>query len=181
MLVMIYDKKIYGKNIYLQNLDLKYCQKYYVDWLNDKSINSYIETRLSIQTLDSVTQYVKRLHESDDSYIFGIFCEGKHIGNVQLGPIHPVYRYAKVGYIIGSKKYWGKGIATEAIRLIKNFAFEILDLHRLEAFVFDDNIASQKALLKNGFLKEGTFRKRMLFRPDGIWSDYYFYGLINET
>lgn len=177
---MIYNKKLEGKKIYLQNLDLKYCQKYYVDWLNDTSINSYIEPRLYHQTIDSVTKYVKQLHDSSDGYIFGIFCKNEHIGNIQLSSIHPIYKYAKIGYIIGNKEFWGKGIATEAVGLIKKFAFETLNLRRLEAWVFEENIASQNVLSKNGFLKEGVFRKRACIRQGDKWSDYYEFGVLNE-
>ena len=177
---MIYNGIMNGKNICLKNLDLKYCQQYYVDWLNDTSINSYIEPRLYKQTIESVTQYVKELHESSDGYIFGMFCEDKHIGNIQLSAIHPIYKCGKIGYVIGEKEYWGRGIATEAIGLVKDFAFKTLNLHRLEALVFEEHIASQKALMKNGFVKEANFRKKVCMIPGGKWSDYYVYGVLNE-
>lgn len=178
---MIYDKKLQGKQIYLKNLGLEYCQQYYVDWLNDTSINSYIEPRLYHQTLEGVTKYVKDLHESSDGYIFGIFCEDKHIGNIQLSAIHPIYKCAKIGYVIGDKNYWGRGIATEAISLIKHFGFDILNLHRLEALVFEEHIASQKALGKNGFVKEATFIDKVKDIQNNRWCNYCVFGVINPN
>ena len=47
---------------------------------------------------------------------FAIKTTDKHIGNIKLGPINWIHRYGDISLLIGDKDYWGKGIATEAIR-----------------------------------------------------------------
>ena len=78
-----------------------------------------------------------------------------HIGNIKLGPINWVHRFADISLLIGDKNYWGKGIATEAIRLISNFAFKVINLRKVKAGCYASNIGSAKAFEKAGFKREG--------------------------
>ncbi|MGZ5472077.1 MAG: GNAT family N-acetyltransferase [Nitrososphaeraceae archaeon] len=63
-----------------------------------------------------------------------------------------VNKKANIGYWIG-KQYHGKGIATECIKLVVNYAFDLLDLEEILAYVFPDNNPSIRVLEKNGFVK----------------------------
>ena len=56
------------------------------------------------------------------------------------------------------RKYWGNGFATQAVGLAIGKGFEDLGVERIEAFVDPANIASQRVLEKNGFVKEGLLR-----------------------
>jgi len=60
------------------------------------------------------------------------------------------------------KKYWNRGYATEAIRLILQFGFSDLNLYRIYAGVFEPNIASRKVLEKYGFRQEGYWREAIV-------------------
>ncbi|HSF49265.1 MAG TPA: GNAT family protein, partial [Nitrososphaeraceae archaeon] len=59
---------------------------------------------------------------------------------------------ADIGYWIG-KQYQGKGIATECVKLVVNYAFDELKLEEILAYVFPDNNSSIRVLEKNGFEK----------------------------
>ncbi len=102
--------------------------------------------------------------------------DAKHIGNIKIGPIHFHYRYADISYFIGEKKMWNRGIATEAIKLICDFGFQNLQLHKIEAGVYEDAVGSWKALEKAGFLREGILREHVLHKDH--WRHVYKYGLI---
>uniref|UniRef100_A0A803Q1A3 N-acetyltransferase domain-containing protein n=1 Tax=Cannabis sativa TaxID=3483 RepID=A0A803Q1A3_CANSA len=70
----------------------------------------------------------------------------------------------ELGYVLGTK-YWGKGIATEAVKMVSEIIFkEWPHLVRLEALVDVENIGSQRVLEKVGFLREGILRKYMLLK-----------------
>lgn len=77
--------------------------------------------------------------------------EDKHIGNIEIGPINRIYRFADVGIIIGEKSFWGKGFATEAIKLIVNYAFNKLKLQKLIVGANKNNLSSIKMFRKAGF------------------------------
>ena len=81
-----------------------------------------------------------------------------------------------MGYQI-DQAYANRGYTTQALALIIDYAFNTLDLHRLEAGVMPANIGSIKVLEKNGFIKEGLVRKNV--KINGRWEDHYLYGLLN--
>lgn len=101
-----------------------------------------------------------------------------HIGNIKIGPIHKFYSYADISYFIGDKNYWGKGLATEAIKSLLKFGFEVINLNKIQAGVFASNIGSIKALEKAGLILEGNFRKQLY--TEDLCDDHLFYGILKE-
>lgn len=74
--------------------------------------------------------------------------------------------------------YWGKGLATEAVAILLQYAFEDLQLHRVEAGCAVDNIGSARVLEKSGMQQEGRKRKALPIR--GHWSDNFIYAILEE-
>ena len=73
-------------------------------------------------------------------------------GTIGIKDIDYVNKKAIIGYWIGTQ-YQGKGIATECIKLVVNYAFDILELEEISAYVFPDNNPSIRVLEKNRFVK----------------------------
>jgi len=191
---MTYKGILSGKLVTLRTIELSDCTEEYLSWLNDPMVNKYLETRLSTQTHQSIYDFVHEMIRSDSSYLFAMISNDsriKHIGNIKLGPVHPFYLYADVSYFIGDKDYWGKGIATEAIKQVVDLAFNKFILHRVQAGVFEHNIGSIKALENSGFILEGRRQKQLrVYSPkdrnehdesDIQWQDHLFYGMINDN
>jgi len=89
---------------------------------------------------------------------FAIAVDGAAVGGIGLTLGTDVYRRsAEVGYWLG-QPFWGRGIATEALRAVTDYAFRTLDICRLEAGVFDWNPASARVLEKAGYVLEGRSR-----------------------
>lgn len=88
------------------------------------------------------------------------------------------FQNAYLGYYVG-EKFAGKGFATEAIELIIKFAFEELNLHRIEANIQPQNLPSIAVVKKNGFVKEGFSLKYL--QVDGIWCDHERWAIINKN
>ena len=61
----------------------------------------------------------------------------------------------EVGIMIGDRDSWGKGYASEAIKALSSYAFESLNLKKLTAGMYKENLGSQKAFLRSGFSVEG--------------------------
>lgn len=99
------------------------------------------------------------------------------VGVVDLFQVYrgPLQR-AMIGYSVSQAEN-GKGYATEACRLLSEYAFTNLMLHRLEAAVLPSNQASIRVLEKAGFIKEGTAKKSV--RIHGTWEDHYIFACIN--
>lgn len=107
---------------------------------------------------------------------FGIEYQGEICGVIGLVLQEDVYKKsAEIGYWLG-EPYWGKGIATEAVALITTYGFEELNLVRIYSGVFEFNVASMKVLEKNGYEKEGVFKKA-IFKNDQICDEHRYFKL----
>lgn len=125
-------------------------------------------------TLQDAHAWVARQMEQP-GHTFVITADGAFAGGIGMEPRHDVYRHTvEIGYWVG-QPFWGRGIVTRAIGLLCSHIWQQLPhIHRIEALVFATNIASQKALRKNGFLQEGI-RQRAVYKNgtflnDGIWA-----------
>jgi RimJ/RimL family protein N-acetyltransferase len=84
---------------------------------------------------------------------------------------------ATIGYWLG-KEFWGRGIATEAVRLLTDHAFKEGGVTRCQANVFGWNPASGRVLEKAGYTCEGVLRKGIL--KDRRYTDLLMYGCLRE-
>ncbi len=73
---------------------------------------------------------------------------------------------------------WGHGYATEAVGAVLGWAFETLDLNRVQAETDTRNQASARVLTKVGFAREGTLREDCVV--DGEVSDSWVFGLLRR-
>lgn len=76
--------------------------------------------------------------------------------------------------------YWKRGIATQAVRLLSAHALGDGGLHRLEACLFADNVASAKVLEKAGFMREAVLTAYYLDRNDRV-CDGFLYARIRSA
>ena len=107
---------------------------------------------------------------------FAIEVAGEYAGGIGLrlqGDIDRVS--AELGYWLG-ERFWGRGLATAAIRGFVPWAFDALHLERIYATPFHTNAASARALEKAGFNKEGVMRRAAL--KDGIVIDLPLYARL---
>jgi [ribosomal protein S5]-alanine N-acetyltransferase len=149
---------------------------------NREHLKHYEPTRdesfytLEVQKRDLIENYRQFLNGS--SVNLGIFKEGRFIGKIRISNIvMGVFKNAFVGYSI-DKDEQGKGYMKEALRLVSDYAFNNLDLHRIEATTLVDNIKSQSVLLACGF-KEIGISERYLF-INGKWRDHKIFYKVNN-
>ena len=87
------------------------------------------------------------------------------------------YRSAMLGYCL-DEPAWGQGFATEAAGTLLQWAFNTLNLNRVQSEADTRNAASDRVLEKLGFLREGTLRENCIV--DGEVSDSWVYGLLRR-
>lgn len=127
--------------------------------------------------LERIPQY-QELSQNDQSYNFGIFTyDDTLIGTINLFHVmRGSLQSAFIGYFL-DKNHNGKGYTTEAAKLIVDYGFNELDLHRIEAGVMPHNIGSIRVLEKAGFHKEGIAVKNV--KINGKWEDHQVLAIIN--
>lgn len=175
-----YNKFIEGERVFLREVRQEDVTEQYYNWMNDQEITRYTESRFYPVSIGQLQSYVNSLDGKRDSVFMAIIDKAslQHIGNIKLGGIDWIHRRADIGIIIGAKTYWGQGYASEAITLISEYALNKLNLHKVWAGCYANNVGSIKAFLKAGFVQEGIQRKHCYC--DGDYADVVLLGKIIE-
>ncbi|MCC3268067.1 GNAT family N-acetyltransferase [Arthrobacter gengyunqii] len=103
--------------------------------------------------------------------------DGEFVGWCTFNGWNPDFRSASLGYCL-TEAAWGRGYATEAARALLTWAFNSLDLNRVQSETDTRNVASARVLEKLGFVREGTLREDCIVNGDV--SDSWVYGLIRR-
>ena len=101
-----------------------------------------------------------------------------HIGNIGLHDLDWKNRNAQLGVVIGEKAYWGLGYGTDAIKALLRFAFDEMNLHRVQLRVFEFNERAIRCYRRCGFREEGRLRQE-LYRG-GAYHDVLLMGILRE-
>ena len=119
--------------------------------------------------------FIKRVSNERSTKIFAITHNDNAIGSIGIFPDQDIYRKnAAIAYWVG-EPYWGKGVATSAIKLILAYGFDKFDITRIYAKPFGTNINSQRVLEKVGFKLEATIPKAVF--KNGQFLDEKIYGI----
>jgi len=171
--------RINGENVYLRPLR-KNDMKLFTKWNNDPEIMELMAFTKST-TEKYWRKWFEKIIKAPDAIYFGVVkkLNDKLIGFVHLEQIMWSHRLCRdIGIAIGEKGEWSKGYGTEAMKLLIEYAFNVLDLYRLELMTFTYNKRGLKVWKKCGFKKEGVMRKARLV--DGEWQDVIFFGLLKD-
>ncbi|MBX0359299.1 GNAT family N-acetyltransferase [Halobacillus sp. Nhm2S1] len=93
------------------------------------------------------------------------------IGHLSIGRIDKDKKQGRIGKVIVSPEYRGKGYGQQMIQLISTYAFQHLGLERLTLGVFDFNKGAIRCYEKAGFTKDRYFKNHRPFE-DELWSLY---------
>lgn len=168
------ETPLYSEHISLRTLQTSDATSSYLGWLSDPAIHAYLEVRFSTAlTVSDLAAFIDDANTSLHTLMLGIFLQenGRHIGNIKLGPIDWNHKVGDIGFVIGDKEQWGKCYASRAIASLSDYAFQQLGLAKLTAGCYAENEGSRRALLKAGFVEEGRRISQWLVagcRQDGI-------------
>lgn len=130
-------------------------------------------------TLEQVTNFCKRISQADDRADYAILLNTNPdtpIGEIVLNDIDTHNQSASYRVALYSTRHYNKGIGTQATRLILEYAFMTLNLHRVELEVFAFNPRALRMYEKCGFIREGIKRDALLW--DGEFVDAIVMGIL---
>jgi RimJ/RimL family protein N-acetyltransferase len=172
--------KLEGNNIYLRPVrpsDAKSIYRY----ARHREISRYTYVPYPYRLEDSYAflKSLRRWRKKGTSEVFGMVDKGSNqlLGLIGMHRIDRVNKRVEIGYWLG-KEHWGKGITSEAVRLVVRYAFKELRLQKVVARVWHPNIASAQLLKKCGFKQEGLLR-RQTFR-NRRWFVELMFGILKE-
>jgi ribosomal-protein-alanine N-acetyltransferase len=133
-------------------------------------------------TIDGFERFIAWTHRerAAGNYIcFGVVPHGMTtaIGIFQLRQLEPGFATAEWGFALGSE-FWGTGMFADAAKMTIEFAFDVVETHRLEARAAVANGRGNGALRKIGALQEGILRKSFL--RNGEYLDQTLWTLLDE-
>ena len=118
------------------------------------------------------------LPENYPPRFFAITIDKQLVGSIGIVTKTDIYKKNfEIGFFL-SENYWGKGIATKAIKAATSYAFRDFEIVRIYAEVFSDNTGSQRALVKAGFKLEATLKNNII--KNDIIKDSCIYSVLRE-
>ncbi len=150
--------------------------------LNNKKIMDNLRDGLPYPyTKGDALEYINamRLSDPNNTFAFAITVEDRAVGSIgafRQSNIH--FRTAELGYYL-AEKYWGKGLMTQAVRMLCRKLFDQTDILRIYAEPFSYNTGSRRVLEKAGFSLEGIMRSNAV--KNGRVLDMALYALTKET
>ena len=154
----MYFKKILGRRIYLSPIDKNDYLKY-THWVNDMDVS--IGCSLATLLINEEGEKIALERLTKEPYNFAIVTnnENKLIGNLGFVRLDYINRVGELGIFIGDKNYWNNGYGKEAIELLIDFGFNILNLNNINLKVFSFNHQAIKCYKKIGFREAGRLRE----------------------
>ncbi|KAL3507890.1 hypothetical protein ACH5RR_033272 [Cinchona calisaya] len=148
----------------------------FMEWFTDEKVSQFCSWDC-FKSKEDAMNYVADVAVPHPWYR-AICLKDKPIGSISVTPFRGNEKCrGEIGYVLASK-YWGKGIATKAVKLVASTIFvEWPHLERLEALVDVENVGSQKVLEKVGFSREGVMRKYCLLK--GKPRDMVMFSLLS--
>ena len=139
-----------NKDIRVVDFKSKHITENYISWLNDEDVVKYSEQRHVVHNFDNVTKYFNDKLNSDDYFLAIEFFDKEwiHIGNIGVSVNKP-NNLADVSIIIGEKKYWGKGIALIAWKLVLDMLLKKLKFRLVTAGTMELNEPMLKIIKKS--------------------------------
>ena len=134
------------------------------------------------KTIEDALEHIAMIEDkivNNTGINWGITIKGnpKIIGIIGHYRISPENHRAEIGYM-SFPKFNGKGYMSEAIKAVVAYGFEQMNLHSIEAIIDPENIASERVLQKNGFVKEAHLLENEYY--EGRFLDTLIYSILNK-
>jgi RimJ/RimL family protein N-acetyltransferase len=147
-----------------------------VEACNDPDIQRFIPVIPRPYTRQDALEFVRGESRPEIQHSFAVMMNGELVGAIGMSTNQS--RTGHVGYWCAPQAR-GKGLTTRALRLLSRWAFDELDLERLELITDPDNVASQRVAEKVGYQREGVLRSHLL-HPDGRRRDSVMFSLLPD-
>jgi RimJ/RimL family protein N-acetyltransferase len=147
-------------------------------WINNEELRRNFLVFRPMSREDE-QDWFEKIRKDPQSFLFAMCAhDGTLIGNIGLIAIDWVHRFATSGTLIGDPNFRNKGYGTDAKMLLLNYAFNTLNLNRVNSGAIEFNERSQRYNQKCGYKIEG--RERAKYFKDGKYWDHIVLGVLRE-
>lgn len=147
------------------------------DWINDHELVVLSAPFRPVSRAEH-DAWFEDIRSRDDARIFGIRAldDDRLVGSCQLHSIHAVHRSAELQIRIGARDAQGRGIGTAALKLLLQYSFDELALHRVQLHVFATNARARHVYESVGFRVEGVRREAVWI--EDAWIDVVLMAIL---
>ena len=165
-----------SEKVYLRRLERSDLENSLL-WINNPQI-MVIMGVFGPRTALEQEQWYESVAQSRKNLVFAICLvnNSEHIGNISLFDIDYINRNAGLSIFIAAPEHQGRGYGTEAVKLIVEYAFTYLNLHKV--YSKTDRLEAVRLYEQIGFMKEGVLRKHEF--KFGEYIDKIVYGLLSS-
>lgn len=148
-----------GRTLYLRRLERGDLSRTRA-WLHRPDVHSKIGVRIPF-TREQQLQWFRRLQRDESKVVFAVCrkADDAHIGNVSLDLIDRRHRNARLSIFIGDQSARGKGLGSEALRLLEQYARDELGLHKIWCKTDAGYPEVMKFYRRLGYAREGLLRE----------------------
>lgn len=146
------------------------------DTINDPDVRHHLPNRVPY-TLAQEEEYFENVVCDDENVQLLVCADGDRVGTIGLHPADSVSGTGELGIFL-AKAHWGRGLGTEASRVMTEYAFAERRLHRVTARVLEGNHGSRQIWEKLGFRHEATLRDADFI--DGEYVDVHWYAILED-
>ena len=150
----------------------------YWKWSNDYRIRKYFGTSIP-KSKSSIQKLIDTPGTSRIWFEIWHNQDEKVIGLYKISSIHWIRRKCSIGALIGDVSYWNHGLTTAATKIIIDYIFGELNLHKINTMVYESNTGSRKVLEKCGFTHEATISDAGYF--DGRYCADILYSMTRDA
>ncbi len=155
---MKYYRKLVGEKVYLSPINLEDIDKY-TEWINDLEIAINLGNAAEVFNQEKEKEMLEKLIEDGHHFAIVNKSQDELLGGCGLFDLDKIHKTAEFGIFIGNKNYWNKGYGSEAIRLLLDYGFNILNLHNISLSVYSFNKRAISCYQKLGFKIIGNRRE----------------------
>ena len=164
----------------MTRMDLRFLEEKFIQRTN-KDVMKYIDRPMPV-VMDEVREKIEEgiaSMEACKALLWAIVRkeDKRYLGDVGYWRIDEEHGFGEIGYSL-HPEHWRKGYMSEALKVLLPYAFQKMGLHRIEANVNVDNVASSSLLVKVGFQKEAHFRENYYYNEQFL--DSHIYGLLEK-
>ena len=129
------------------------------------------------QSLDELISLYDRHIHKDNERRFVIDADGKFVGIIEIIEINYIHRTAELQIIV-KQDFRGQGLAKTAMLKALDYAFNVLNMHKIYVYIETKNTVSLRICESLGFVHEGILRQQ--FFAEGMYRDSFFMGIFKE-
>lgn len=156
-------------------------EQMFANWANDLVVTKYLtwQPHGDIEVTRALLTLWEEEAKKTETFNWGIEFEGTLIGNISILQVNDFNERGMIGYCMG-RKWWGKGIMTEALREVLRYCFEEVGFYRITGQHAAANLGSGKVMEKCGLQYEGILRSHSRLKSTGERVDIVVRGITRD-